>query len=895
MWQCKECPSQLASRYLLLQHFRQTHVCFRGSFRYPCPYTDCPCTFSTWSKLLNHTYKIHAKQETPKPEELTTFQCHVCSCKELATERDYFQHINGHLRHNETVQCMFVGCTFESNIYSTFNTHRYRKHNPHSLTDFKPIVVSSSGHLHQSDNSVDGPAESVDTDYEFETLSGDDTVGVDLPKSIDEKVACILLKLENIVHIPKSAVDEVLSELHYILSTASIPITKAVVSDLFQSHNIRVEESVVDELSTVICTSNPLGRAISKEGPLATAYKRKQYYTSHFGVLEPVEYILDLQKNRTFQYIPILQSLQNLLSHTGVLEYLDVQITEDHQLTGLQYYKTIRDGEYWKQNLFLSGEDLRIAINLYVDDFELCNPLGTSRKKHKLCCVYWVLGNLPPGYHSNLSSIYLAVLCKSDDVKTYGYGKVLEPLLQDLQVLEQHGVFISQLGQLVKGTVQCVIADNLGAHSIGGFLESFSGGSICRFCTGQKSEFQTKDVGSGVFQLRTRDIHDAHVQTAKENESFCCGVKRQCVLTEHLSHFHVSTGYPPDIVHDLFEGVVPVELARCISLLISKKYFTLDILNTLIQAFPYKWGDKTNRPHAIPRSFASNNTIGGNAHENWTLLRLLPFIIGQILPDDEPPWQVILDLKDIVELVVAPVHTDETIAYLEAKIFEHRQRYLELFPHVKLLPKHHFLEHYPHMIRCFGPLIGLWTMRFEAKHSFFKQVARHTNCFKNIARSLAIKHQFMLAYHTHSWSLKKSSLDVTDVSIMPVDVLNESVRCTLKQRYPNVTQVHMAKNVSCSGIHYTEGMLIVHGSVDGLPTFNEILKLCIHKEKLCFLVKPLCAWYREHYRGFELTALPTTEVALIELGDLKDPYPLVDYMVRGLRMVCLRRFIIIKG
>lgn len=126
------------------------------------------------------------------------------------------------------------------------------------IIDFKPIVVSSSGHLHQSDNSVDGPAESVDTDYEFETLSGDDTVGVDLPKSIDEKVACILLKLENIVHIPKSAVDEVLSELHYILSTASIPITKAVVSDLFQSHNIQVEESVVDELSTVICTSNPL-------------------------------------------------------------------------------------------------------------------------------------------------------------------------------------------------------------------------------------------------------------------------------------------------------------------------------------------------------------------------------------------------------------------------------------------------------------------------------------------------------------------------------------------------------------------------------------------------------------------------------------------------------------
>lgn len=63
---------------------------------------------------------------------------------------------------------------------------------------------------------------------------------------------------------------------------------------------------------------------------------------------------------------------------------------------------------------------------------------------------------------------------------------MLEPLLQDLSVLEHHGVFISQAGQFVKGSVQCVIADNLGAHAIGGFVESFSGGSICRFCTGDK-------------------------------------------------------------------------------------------------------------------------------------------------------------------------------------------------------------------------------------------------------------------------------------------------------------------------------------------------------------------------------------------------------------------------
>lgn len=72
-----------------------------------------------------------------------------------------------------------------------------------------------------------------------------------------------------------------------------------------------------------------------------------------------------------------------------------------------------------------------------------------------------------------------------------------------------------------------------------------------------------------------------------------------------------------------------------------------------------------------------------------------------------------------MELAVAPVHTDETVAYLDVKVSEHRQRLLELTPDIRLLPKHHYLEHYAHLIRCFGPLVCLWTMRFEAKHSFF--------------------------------------------------------------------------------------------------------------------------------------------------------------------------------
>lgn len=118
----------------------------------------------------------------------------------------------------------------------------------------------------------------------------------------------------------------------------------------------------------------------------------------------------------------------------------------------------------------------------------------------------------------------------------------------------------------------------------------FSGPFICRFCLGQRSEFQVKEVRSGVFPARTQEAHA-------------------------------------------------------------------------------KWADKTNCPQPMPATFSSRERIGGNAHENWALIRLLPLIIGHRIPLNDPAWLLLMSLKDIIELLVAPVHNEESIAYLDSKIW----------------------------------------------------------------------------------------------------------------------------------------------------------------------------------------------------------------------------------
>lgn len=220
---------------------------------------------------------------------------------------------------------------------------------------------------------------------------------------------------------------------------------------------------------------------------------------------------------------------------------------------------------------------------LHIDDFEVCNPLGTSRKLHKITAVYWVVLNLPARFRSNLSSIQLALLGKSVDVKQDGYERFFEPLIKDIRCIELEVFFVEVVGQFVKGTVYCVSADNLGAHGLAGFSESFNVDKFCRFCLISRDQIATTEVND--FQLRGVDQHNTFLEELRQTDNLQSvnGVKRECVLGKHLLFFHPITGFPPDVLHDLFEGVIPLELSLCLENLISKGFITFDALNNFIK------------------------------------------------------------------------------------------------------------------------------------------------------------------------------------------------------------------------------------------------------------------------------------------------------------------------
>ncbi len=156
---------------------------------------------------------------------------------------------------------MFSGCNFKTNICGTFKSHKNRKHHYFSLKDFKSGIVTTATVASQESDFADDVE--VEAYYEIES---------DVHSSNDlankQNFAAALLKLEHLSHLPSTAIDYFLQELHILNSTLSIPINTDVLADAFQKHNLEVDKSVLKEIATTLFTDNPIHKAIQKGGCL---------------------------------------------------------------------------------------------------------------------------------------------------------------------------------------------------------------------------------------------------------------------------------------------------------------------------------------------------------------------------------------------------------------------------------------------------------------------------------------------------------------------------------------------------------------------------------------------------------------------------------------------------
>ena len=103
---------------------------------------------------------------------------------------------------------------------------------------------------------------------------------------------------------------------------------------------------------------------------------------------------------------------------------------------------------------------------------------------------------------------------------------------------------------------------------------------------------------------RTAESHDYHCSLLdgplSANDSVTYGVNHRSALND-LDNFHVANGQlPQDIMHVLFEGVLPYELKLMLhQFIFVKMYFSLQYLNGQIGSFAYSAEETRDKPPSL--------------------------------------------------------------------------------------------------------------------------------------------------------------------------------------------------------------------------------------------------------------------------------------------------------
>ena len=134
----------------------------------------------------------------------------------------------------------------------------------------------------------------------------------------------------------------------------------------------------------------------------------------------------------------------------------------------------------------------------------------------------------------------------------------------------------------IKGSVLCILGDNLGSHIIDGFVVNFSIANFSgKYCSTPKNLLHNIPFSS---DLRTLQNYVLALYLLSESNGLnnFHGIKFNSCFNQ-LNYFHVcQSGLPPCLAHDLFEGVVQYDLALAIKYFVKQKLFTYVQLNKLV-------------------------------------------------------------------------------------------------------------------------------------------------------------------------------------------------------------------------------------------------------------------------------------------------------------------------
>ena len=487
-----------------VNHLERTHS---TSAPFQCSFgRTCVRNFDCIRDLKNHVNTFHKSkanedqilQQNPAVHGGEQFQvsvkCGMLSCGGvvLPSVQELTSHINT-THKAEYRECVFKDCNTKFGPNSVSRNHFRLKHYIPKKVVLKSIHIirEEATSMVDTDPNNDEQVETIDSDNVndySENFDVEEEEEEDLQINFEEDDTFFMMAYADFINrlitykfIPVTSVKEIAAEFLNQSRRSSKSREQVLRNSLSQIHSLTTEqiEQIVKENS-----NDPFTRA---QEQLSSEYQRSKYIEENFKFVKPKEIILNKEEVKrgsakdVVHYIPIIDALKALLEDPSYNEAIRMAENENnvHNKNAL---RDVLDGNTFKKNIFFINNPDALALMMYSDGVELTNPLSSGKGKHKIVQLFWSLCEIPRYQRSAIDRIQLGLIFKERLLKKYTQSQIFKALLTDLKTLEVHGIEVREpVLRRVKVGLLLYSADNLEAHTIGGFSACFSSKDICRY------------------------------------------------------------------------------------------------------------------------------------------------------------------------------------------------------------------------------------------------------------------------------------------------------------------------------------------------------------------------------------------------------------------------------
>lgn len=270
----------------------------------------------------------------------------------------------------ELQSCEQEWCVSISRSFSSFSGFRKHLNKCDVSSSFDSAELDFSPVQSVTDTSTTANVDVVPEHLEAESeLSSADLVNSCAAVISDLKAAGVG---QSVVNSVVNSMEEIVQDIQ---QHAKETVIKHVFSNERETEMCKKVEACFDELE------NPFS-------VLNSEYKRSKYLSDKWETVEPVECVIgsrfDTRRNKKtgtydqavvqdkFMYVPILSTLESIFKSQHVGEMLKKSDTCDSRL------RDICDGSLLKTHPLFSTEKHTVQIQMFYDDFEVANPLGSK-------------------------------------------------------------------------------------------------------------------------------------------------------------------------------------------------------------------------------------------------------------------------------------------------------------------------------------------------------------------------------------------------------------------------------------------------------------------------------------------------------------------------------------